>query len=116
MKTTKIIIIATIATILLIALCGVATANAETYDLTAVVIGYEQIGDLDLYIINLMSVNGDELDFLGEAEDAHIGNLYRVTMLDMSEEHEEADEISDVELITRLDTMEMMSFLRGVKW
>ena len=116
MKTTKIITIATIATILLIALCGMATATAETYDLTAVVIGYEQIGDTDLYTINLMDVNGNKWDFFGEAKDAHIGNLYRVTMLDMSEEHEEADEISDVELITRLDTMEMMSLLRGVKW
>ena len=116
MKTTKIITIATIATILLIALCGVATATAETYDLTAVVIDYKQIGDTDIYIINLMDINGDKRDFLGEAEDAHIGNLYRVTMLDMSEEHEEADKISDVELITRLDIMEMVSFLRGAKW
>lgn len=114
MKTLKIATIATIITALLIALCGIATATAETtdtYRLTAVVTAWEQIGDSDLYVISVTDENGNVRDFLGEKEDAHIGNLYVLIMRDMSNEHEEDDEIVDVVFITCLGMTEMMDFL-----
>ena len=113
MKTLKIATIATIITALIIALCGIATATAETstYKLTAVVTEWEQIGDTDLYVISVTDENGNVWDFLGEEEDAHIGNLYVLTMHDMSNEHEEDDEIITAELITRLAHEELMRFL-----
>lgn len=46
MKTTKIITIATAITIAIIALCGIATASAEVYPLTAKVIEVDYIADL----------------------------------------------------------------------
>lgn len=103
MKTTKIIIIATIATIIIIALCGIATASAESYTLTAVVTEWEQIGDTDLYNITVIDENGDEWGFMGEKEDARVGNLYKMTMMDHSAENEEEDEIIDCEYVTTLD-------------
>jgi len=114
MKTLKIATIATIITALIIALCGIATATAETadtYRLTAVVTAWEQIGDSDLYVISVTDENGNVWDFLGEKEDAHIGNLYVLIMRDMSNEHEEDDEIVDVVFITCLGMTEMMNFL-----
>lgn len=113
MKTMKIATIATAITLVLIALCGIATAN--TYEMTAVVIAWEQIGDTDLYNVTVIDANGEQWAFFGEEEDAHIGNLYRITMLDMSNEHEEDDEIKDVELIDCLDAIDTARFLRGAK-
>jgi len=111
MKTMKII---TIVTILLIALCGMVTTTAETadtYRLTAVVIAWEQIDDSDLYVISVTDESGNVWDFIGEKEDAHIGNLYVLIMHDISHEYEEDDEIIDAVFVTCLGMTEMMNFM-----
>ena len=112
MKTLKIATIATIITVAIIALCGIATASAETYEMTAVVTEWEQIGETDLYNITVTDANGNMWGFMGEKEDAHIGNLYRVTMMDLSNEHEEDDEIADAELLGILTPVQVARFLK----
>ena len=113
MKTTKIIIIATIITIALITLCGIATATAEVgdrgeyYPLLTVVTGYEQIGDTDLWLIDCTDHFGRVWSFYGEAEDAHIGYVYNLLMWNMGE----ADEIIEVYHEGRMTTAEMLNFL-----
>lgn len=99
MKSIKIVIIATIATIALIFACGVATAETadrgEFYPRLAVVTAWEQIGDTDLYIITVIDKDGNEWGFYGEKEDAHIGNIYNLLMWNLGEAEEE-DEIVEV--------------------
>ena len=112
MKTTKIIIIATVATIIIIALCGIATASAENYTVTAVVTEWEQIGDTDLYNITVTDASDNVWGFMGEKEDAHIGNLYKLTITDLSTEHEEDDEIADAELLGILTPVQVARFLK----
>ena len=113
MKTTKIIVIATIITIALIALCGIATATAEVcdrgeyYPLLTVVTGYEQIGDTDLWLIDCTDHFGRVWSFYGEAEDAHIGYVYNLLMWNTGE----ADEIIEVYPEGRITTAEMFHFL-----
>lgn len=114
MKTTKIIAIA--ITIAIIALCGVATATAEVgdrgefYPLLTVVTGYEQTEETDLWIIDCTDRFGRVWSFYGEAEDAHIGNVYNLLMWNMGEA-EEADEIIEVYNEGRMTTAEMLHFL-----
>ena len=116
MKTTKIITITTIITIIIIALCGVATANAEVgdrgefYPLLSVVTGYERIEDTDIWVINCTDHFGRVWSFYGEAEDAHIGYVYNLLMWNMGEA-EEADEIIEVYHEGRMTPAEMLHFL-----
>jgi hypothetical protein len=116
MKTTKIVTIATAITIALIALCGIATANAEVgdrgefYPRLAVVTGYECIGDTDLWIIEVTDKNGQVWSFYGEEEDARIGNVFNLLMWNMGEA-EEDDEIVEVYSEGRLTPAEIMKFL-----
>ena len=116
MKTTKIITIATAITITLIALCGIATANAEVgdrgeyYPLLTVVTRYEQIGDTDLWLIDCTDRFGRVWSFYGEAEDAHIGYVYNLLMWNIGEA-EETDEIVEVYHEGTMTTAEMLHFL-----
>ena len=118
MKTTKITIIATIITIIIITLCGVATANAEVgdrgefYPRLAVVTSYERIGDTDEWIIVCTDKDGEEWTFFGEAEDAHIGNIYNLLMWNMGEV-EEDDEIIEVYYEGRMDNTTLYAWLTG---
>jgi len=117
MKTTiKITAIATIATIIIIALCGIATATAEVgdrgeyYPLLTVVTGYEQIEDTDLWIIDCTDRFGRVWSFYGEEEDAHIGSVYNLLMWNMGEA-EEDDEIIEVYHEGIMTPAEMLHFL-----
>ena len=112
MKATKITIIATIATIIIIALCGIAMA--DTYTKTAVVTAMEKIDeDLPLWIITATDENGNMWDFFADEEEEHyhIGDLLMITMIDMSGENEEADEVADVEVLRTLTATETADFL-----
>lgn len=112
MKTTKIAIIATITTIIIIALCGIAMA--DTYTKTAVVTAMEKIGeDLPLWIVTATDEEGNMWDFFADEEEEtyHIGDLLNITMIDMSGENEEADEIADVEVLRTLTATETADFL-----
>ena len=109
---TKIAIIATIATIIIIALCGIAMA--DTYEKTAVVTAMEKIGeDLPLWIVTATDENGHMWDFFADEEEEHyhIGDLLTITMIDMSGENEEADEVADVEVLRTLSATETADFL-----
>ena len=116
MKTTKIITIATVITLIIIALCGVATANAEVgdrgefYPLLTVVTGYEQIGDTNLWIIECTDKDGRVWSFYGEKEDAHIGTMFNLLMWNMGEIEEE-DEIVEVYYEGEMTVPQMVEFL-----
>jgi len=115
MKTTKIAIIATIITIIIMLSCAsLVSAEAEDrgefYPKLAVVTGYERIGDTDEWVIYLTDRDGQVWSFYGEAEDAHIGILFNMLMWNMSEVEEE-DELIEVYYEGRLTPTEMTKFL-----
>ena len=116
MKTTKIAIIATIITIIIVALCGVATANAEDrgefYPRLAVVTAYERLGDTDEWIIDCTDKDGNVWSFFGEKEDAHIGNIFNLLMWNLNE-REENDEIIEVYYEGCLDNSALIAWLGG---
>ena len=101
MKTLKISLLATLITVALMALCGIATATAETsdcgefYPRLAVVTAYECIDENDTWIITCTDKEGNEWSFYGEQEDAQIGNIFNLLMWHLDDE-EEMDEIVEV--------------------
>lgn len=111
-KTMKIAIIATIATVIIIALCGIAMA--DTYTKTAVVTAMEKVADeLPLWLVTATDENGHMWDFFADEteEHYHIGDLLTITMIDMSGEHEESDEVADVVLIRTMTATETAEWL-----
>ena len=116
MKNTKIVTIATIITIIIIALCGVATANAEDrgefYPRLAVVTAWEQISDTDLWIIDCTDKDGKVWSFYGEEEDAEIGNIFNLLMWNIGEVEEE-DEIVEVYYEGRMSEEALTEWLGG---
>lgn len=113
MKTLKIATIATAITLALIALCGIATAeNADTYNLNAVVTAWEQIGDTALRVVTVTDENGNEWAFFDDEDYWKVGDVVILTMMDMSEEHDELDEVMDVERIGHLDWFGLLDWLK----
>lgn len=117
MKTTKIITIATAITIALILTfaimmpaCAEVGDRGEFYPRLTVVVGYERIGDTDMWIIDCMDKDGQVWSFYGEEEDAHIGIMFNLLMWNMGEA-EEDDEIIEVYYEGRMDTMQMMKWM-----
>jgi len=116
MKTTKIAIIATIITIVVIlstAYAMPATAEAdrgEFYPKLAVTTGYKQLGDADEWLITCTDRNGHKWSFYGEKKDAHIGIMFNLLMWNIGET-EEDDEIIEVYYEDQLTPAEMMKFL-----
>ena len=119
MKSTKIVIIATIITaIIMVSTAFAMPASAEVgdrgefYPRLAVVTSYERIGDTDLWVIVCTDKDGEEWAFYGEREDAHIGNVYNLLMWNMGEAEEE-DEIIEVYYEGRMDDHALMAWLSG---
>lgn len=113
MKTTKIITIATIITIALIALFGIATASAEsnTYKMEGIVTEWHMIC-ADLYDVTVTTEDGNLFGFFADSEEHYeVGDFVVLTMKDMSEEHDEEDEVIDVEYINHLTPTECMVWL-----
>ena len=119
MKSTKIVIIATIITaIIMVSTAFAMPASAEVgdrgefYPRLAVVTSYERIGDTDLWVITCTDKDGEEWAFYGEREDAHIGNVFNLLMWNMGEAEEE-DEIVEVYYEGRMDDHALMAWLSG---
>jgi hypothetical protein len=119
MKSTKIVIIATIITaIIMISTAFAMPASAEVgdrgefYPRLAVVTSYERIGDTGLWVITCTDKDGEEWAFYGEEEDAHIGNVFNLLMWNMGEAEEE-DEIVEVYYEGRMDDHALMAWLSG---
>ena len=114
MKTLKIATIATIITTIIIALCGVATATAETadtYTMPAVVTAWKQIGDTNLYVVDCTTKDGNVWSFFADGYTYRIGDVVVLTMWKCTEA-EEDDEILDVMRIDHLNAVEMTAFLK----
>ena len=97
MKTTKIAIIATIITVAIIALCGIATASAERpefYPLLTVVVNVQPIGN-DLCIVDCMDKEGNLWSFYAEPCEWFAGDLANLLMW-ATGENEEDDEVVEV--------------------
>jgi hypothetical protein len=119
-NTIKTIIIATAITIaIMISTACALPAYAEVgdrgefYPRLAVVTSYERIGESDLWVITCTDKDGNEWAFYGEEEDAHIGNLFNLLMWNMSNEHEEEDEIVEVYYEGRMSENAMVEWLTG---
>lgn len=118
-KTIKTIIIATIVTCAIMISCACAMPacaevgdRGEFYPRLAVVTAYEQIGDTDLWVIEVTDKDGEVWSFYGEEEDAEIGNIFNLLMWNLGEA-EEADEIVEVYYEGRLDNAGLMAWLAG---
>ena len=115
MKTLKIALIATIVTIAVIALCGVATATAEDlpnefYELSAFVIGLEKIGETDLRTIDCITEDGTVWSFFDDENTYKIGDEVSLIMWECTEA-EEDDEVIDAELICHMDPVAVAHYM-----
>ncbi len=117
MKTTKIIAIATIITIAIIALFGVATASAEAvdrgefYPKMSVVTGIDQIGDTNLFTVTVIDKDGHEWSFFDDEGEWQIGDIANLLMRNLSNEREEEDEIVEVYYEGTMDEEAMGAWL-----
>lgn len=118
-KTIKTIIIATIVTCAImistafaVPACAEVGDRGEFYPRLAVVTAYEQIGNTDLWIIEVTDKDGEVWSFYGEEEDAHIGTMFNLLMWNMGEAEEE-DEIIEVYYEGRLDHAGLTAWLTG---
>lgn len=115
MKNVKIVVIATAITIALILACGIATATAEpeTYEVNAVVIEM-RIAFPGVWELTAVDEHGEKWGWYednGNGEYWHIGDLARLTMLDLSEE----DEVMDVRLMGELTPAGVADWM-GWEW
>ena len=98
MKTTKIIAIATAITIALIALCGIATATAETsdrgefYPLLTIVTAWENV-DEETALITCMDKEGNLWSFYADRDVWHVGDLANLLMWNVGESLEDQEVI-----------------------
>lgn len=115
MKTTKIIIIATIATVLLI--CSVAYAmpvhaeeHGEFYPRLAVVVGWGKVAE-DLRIVYCMDKQGEIWSFYDEEEEWDAGDVANLLMRDTGKDAE-THEIVEVYYEGHLNTIDFANWLR----
>lgn len=108
MKTTKIAIIATIITTIIVSLCGtVMTANAdecETFELLGVVTEWNNCGDCVEYTVTLE--DGEMLAFYADKGDFRIGDMVWLLVW-----NEKDPEVLDVAWVTTLEWDEMYRWL-----
>lgn len=111
MKSNKIIIIATLITIITIMLCGtVMTAQAEdseTFELLGVVTAWQDHEDRTEYTVTVE--DGTLLAFYADKGDFRIGDMVYLTVWD-----EIQQEVMDVEWIATLEWDEMFRWLDRV--
>ena len=115
MKNLKIATIATVITLVLILACGIATASAEseTYEVNAVVIEMRIVfpGVWEVIAVDERGEMWGWYEDNGNGEYWHIGDLARLTMLDLSEE----DEVMDVRLLGELTPAGVANWM-GWEW
>jgi hypothetical protein len=112
MKSVKIVAIATAITIALILACGIATAAVEsdTYEVNAVVIEM-RIAFPGVWEIIAADERGEKWGWYsdnGDGEYWHIGDLVRLTMLNLRGE----DEVMDVYLLGKLTPSGVAEWMR----
>ena len=95
MKTAKIAAIATAVTIVIIALCGAATAETrpEYYPKLAVVVELEKVGEL--HVVTCQDMAGNRWEFFDDEGFWKVGDLANLLMW-ATGEIEEDDEIVEV--------------------
>ena len=106
MKTLKIALIAMMVTVIIIALCGVATATAET-NLTprmSLVVGWELIDDYARF--DCLDMEGNVWSFYGDKGDWKIGDVCNLLMY--------GDEVIDVYWEMTLTPVEMVELILKV--
>lgn len=110
MKTAKIAAIATAVTIIIIALCGVATANAESrpeyYPKLAIVVELEEVGGL--HVVTCQDMAGNQWEFFDDENFWKVGDLCNMLMW-ATGEVEEDDEIVEVYWEGHPDNMNLPS-------
>ena len=102
MKQTKVVIIATIVTIVIMFSCSYiipATAEVgdrgEFYPRLTVVVEKEQVADTGLWVIYCQDKDGDVWTFYDDEGEWDVGDIANLLMWNMGE-HEEEDEIIEV--------------------
>lgn len=102
------VIVALIA-VVLVALVVVPAVAEETYCVVAVVVSYEtsSLGDLEVEVVD---TKGNVWAYF--SDEAHIGDLVVLTVFDF--EGYEDDEIIDVITVDRLNTVQMVQWLRSL--
>lgn len=112
MKATKKITIATIITVIIITLCGVAMTahaeNSETFNLLGVVTAWQDHEDCTEYTVTVG--NGTMLAFYADKGDFRIGDMVYLTVWD-----EIQQEVIDVEWIATLEWDEIMNWLKRIE-
>ena len=102
-------VIVALITVVLVALVIVPAVAEETYCVVAVVVSYEtsSLGDLEVEVVD---TKGNVWAYF--SDEAHIGDLVVLTVFDF--EGYEDDEIVDVITVDRLDTLQMVQWLRSL--
>lgn len=102
-------VIVALITVVLVALVIVPAVAEETYCVVAVVVSYEtsSLGDLEVEVVD---TKGNVWAYF--SDEAHIGDLVVLTVFDF--EGYEDDEIIDVTTVDRLDTLQMVQWLRSL--
>ena len=101
MKTLKIATIATMITLAIIALCGMATAE-DLHTETAMVIGCEEVRE-SLWIVSCIAEDGNMWAFYEDEEPWDVGDLVTLSMY--------CDEVLDVEYIDHLEGLDALRWL-----
>ena len=115
-KTIKTIIIATVLTCAIMISCACAMpacAEAKTYEVDAVVTEM-RIAFPGCWEVIATDERGEQWGWFADNADGeywHIGDLVRLTMLDLSGEHEEEDEVMDVILLGELTPVGVADWL-----
>jgi len=86
MKASRIAIIATIITVVIITLCGIATAET-LYPRLTVVIGSEEVAP-NLWEIECVDKVGHVWSFLEDEEPWNVGDIANLLMVDLGEDEE----------------------------
>lgn len=102
-------VIVALITVVLVALVIVPAVAEETYCVVAVVVSYKtsSLGDLEVEVVD---TKGNVWAYF--SDEAHIGDLVVLTVFDF--EGYEDDEIVDVITVDRLDTLQMVQWLRSL--
>lgn len=116
----KLIAIATAITCAIIIACACAipaSAEGQTYEIDAVVIEM-RIAFPGCWEVTAVDADGEMWTWFednGNGEYWHIGDLARLTMLDLSGEREEEDEVMDVRLMGELTPAGVADWM-GWEW
>lgn len=116
MKGIKVVIIATIITAIIMISTAfampAAAEAAEFYEVEAVVIGWERIGDTELRTIDCFAEDGTIWSFYDDEGEFQIGDLVVLTMW-ICGESDEDDEVVDVVKIMHLNPVEVCRYMEN---